>query len=89
MLRKLVSGPKEQEQKSPVGGFLPCFSRGDADLILPVVQWDSPVPRAGEFTVLSPCMMVCSAVATRALHASRHGRCWVLLLVRLQTLPDS
>lgn len=81
LLRKLVSEPKEQEQKSPVGGFLWCFSRGDADLMLPVVQWDSPVPRVGEFTVLSLCIMVCSAVATRAPHASRCRRCWVLLPV--------
>lgn len=49
--------------------------------MLPVVQWDSPVPRVGEFTVLSLCIMVCSAVATRAPHASRCGRCWVLLPV--------
>lgn len=84
LLRKVVSGPKEQEQKSPVGGFLQCFSRGDADLILPVVQWDSAVPRAGEFMMLSPCVVVCSAMATRAPHASSCGRCWVLLPLRLE-----
>lgn len=62
-----------------MGGFLRCFSREDADLMLPVVQWDSPVPRAGESMVLSPCVMVCSAMATRVLHSSRRGRCWLLL----------
>lgn len=84
MLRKVVPGPKEQEQKSPTGGFLQCFSRGDADLILPVVQWDSAVPRTGEFMVLGSCVVVSSAMATRAPHTSSCGRCWVLLHVRLE-----
>lgn len=63
-------GAKRARAEEPRGWFLVVFFQRRCwfnTSCCSVLQWDSPVPRAREFTVLSPCLMVCSAMAACAL----------------------